>query len=90
MLIAVTAQDRKGALDIRLANRELHLAYLNASEAVVLAGPLMDENDDMIGSLIVLEVADMAEAEAWAAADPYAKAGLFETVNLHKWKRVIG
>jgi len=90
MLIAVTAQDKDGALDIRLANRELHLAYLNASDSVVFAGPLMTADDDMIGSLIVLEVADMAEAEAWADADPYAKAGLFETVKLQKWKRVIG
>ena len=41
-------------------------------------------------SLIVLEVASLAEARAWAAADPYAKAGLFEEVRIQEWKKVIG
>jgi hypothetical protein len=44
----------------------------------------------MCGSLIILEVADLATAEAWAAADPYAKAGLFGDVTLTGWKKVIG
>ena len=44
----------------------------------------------MCGSLIVLGVASRAEAEAWAAADPYAKAGLFASVMIQEWKRVIG
>jgi uncharacterized protein YciI len=44
----------------------------------------------MAGSLVVLDVPDMAAAETWAANDPYAKAGLFADVQLHAWKRVIG
>ena len=32
----------------------------------------------------------MAAAEAWAANDPYAKAGLFASVELVEWKKVIG
>jgi uncharacterized protein YciI len=32
----------------------------------------------------------MAAAEAWAAADPYAKAGLFESVTIRAWKKVRG
>jgi uncharacterized protein YciI len=39
---------------------------------------------------VVLDVADMAAAESWAAKDPYAKAGLFESVELIAWNRVIG
>jgi len=38
----------------------------------------------------VLEVADLAAAQAWADNDPYAKAGLFEAVTLRAWKKVIG
>ena len=44
----------------------------------------------MTGSLIVLEVASMSDAEDWAAADPYAKAGLFDSVTLREWRKVVG
>ena len=44
----------------------------------------------MIGSLIILDVADMAAAQAWANNDPYAKAALFGSVELIPWNRVIG
>jgi uncharacterized protein YciI len=54
------------------------------------AGPLLSASGDMIGSLIILDVPDLADAHRWAADDPYAKAGLFETVTLTEWKRVIG
>jgi uncharacterized protein YciI len=43
----------------------------------------------MTGSLIVLDLADMAAARDWAANDPYAKAGLFSSVDLIAWKKVI-
>jgi len=44
----------------------------------------------MCGSLLVLGVGSKAEAEAWATSDPYAKAGLFQSVMIQEWKRVIG
>ena len=44
----------------------------------------------MTGSLIVLEVPDIAAARAWAEADPYAKAGLFDSVSIREWRKVIG
>ena len=44
----------------------------------------------MVGSLVILDVEDMAAGEAWAANDPYNKAGLFEAVELITWKKVIG
>ena len=44
----------------------------------------------MCGSLLIMEAADHAEVEAWCAADPYAKAGLFESVEIRPWNRVIG
>ncbi len=90
MLVALIAKDKPGALDIRKANRADHLAYIEATGVVSQAGPLLDGNDEMSGSLVILEVADMAAANAWADNDPYAKAGLFEAVTLMPWKRVIG
>ncbi|MGV6810784.1 MAG: YciI family protein [Brevirhabdus sp.] len=90
MLIALIARDKPGALDTRKANRDAHVAYLKASGVVMMAGPLLDDAGDMCGSLIVLDVADMAAAEAFAAGDPYKAAGLFESVTLDAWNKVIG
>ena len=90
MLIALYAKDKPGALQVRKDNRDAHLAYIEATGVVAMAGPLLDEAGEMAGSLVVLDVDDMAAAEAWAAGDPYAKAGLFASVELTAWKKVIG
>ena len=90
MLIALIARDRPGALQTRLDTRAAHLAYIAETGVVVQAGPLLDAEGQMCGSLVILEVADRAAAEAWAGNDPYAKAGLFREVELIEWKKVIG
>jgi hypothetical protein len=89
MLIALIARDKAGALQTRLDNRPAHVDYLKDTGVVSQAGPLLNDDGDMIGSLVVLEVEDMAAAQAWADNDPYAKAGLFEGVELIPWKKVI-
>ncbi|MEO1139050.1 MAG: YciI family protein [Pseudomonadota bacterium] len=89
MLIALIARDKPGALQIRLDTREAHVAYLKSSGVVSQAGPLLDSDGNMMGSLIILEVEDMMAAETWAAADPYANAGLFASVELIPWNKVI-
>jgi len=43
----------------------------------------------MCGSLLVYE-GEREGAEAWAAADPYAQAGLFQSVEIRAWKKVVG
>lgn len=88
-LFALICRDKPGALPIRMATREAHLAYVRDTGAVRLAGPLI-ETGQMAGSLIILEADDLAAAQAWADADPYQAAGLFETVALSEWKKVIG
>ena len=91
MLIALIARDKPGALEIRMENRPDHVAYLKASgETVFQAGPLLDDAGEMTGSLIILDVADKAQAEAWTGDDPYARAGLFASVDLIEWNKVIG
>ncbi|WP_170570820.1 YciI family protein [Ruegeria atlantica] len=89
MLIALIAKDKDGALQTRKDNRADHLAYIEETGVVSQAGPLMN-GDDMIGSLVILDVEDMAAAQRWADNDPYAKAGLFQSVDLIHWKKVIG
>ncbi|WP_121629328.1 YciI family protein [Tropicibacter alexandrii] len=90
MLIALIAKDKPGALQTRKDNRDSHLAYIDATGVVTQAGPLLDDAGEMCGSLVILDVTDMAAAQDWADNDPYAKAGLFDSVELIAWKKVIG
>lgn len=90
MRVMLMAKDKEGALDIRKANRDAHLAYLKETGVVEQAGPLLNEAGEMAGSLLVMEVADLGAAKAWAENDPYAKAGLFAEVHISAWNRVIG
>ncbi|MFT5066698.1 MAG: hypothetical protein ACI9TA_002325 [Reinekea sp.] len=90
MRVALMTKDKSGALQTRLDNRDAHLAYIADTGVVEMAGPFLDADGMMCGSLIVLDVDDMAAAQAWADNDPYNKAGLFASVNLSEWKKVIG
>jgi uncharacterized protein YciI len=89
MLYAIICRDKPGHLQTRLDNRDAHLAYIKETGIVTMAGPFI-EGGAMCGSLIVLETDNLAAAEAWAAGDPYKAAGLFESVTVTEWKKVIG
>jgi uncharacterized protein YciI len=89
MLVALICIDKAGALQTRLDNRAAHLAHIETSGIVEMAGPFL-EGGAMIGSLIVLSVDSMDQAQTWAANDPYAKAGLFSSVDIREWKKVVG
>ena len=80
MLFALICTDRPGSLDLRLATRPTHLAYLETCvEKLVHAGAMLDVDGRACGSILIIDVADRAEAEGFAAGDPYAKVGLFES-----------
>lgn len=89
MLFALIARDKPDALQTRLDNREEHIAYMERSEIVSQAGPLLDDQENMIGSLIVFDVEDKQQVDDWIAGDPYTQAGLFESTELILWKKVI-
>ena len=89
MLYAVICRDRPGHLQVRLDNRAAHLAYIEATGIVRMAGPFIEEGQ-MSGSLVIIEAGDLAAAQAWAAGDPYGLAGLFDSVRVSEWKKVIG
>lgn len=98
MLYAIIGEDRAGSLDQRLAARPAHLARLQALQAdgrLVLAGPCpaIDSPDPgpagFTGSLIVAEFASLADARAWADADPYVAAGVYAQVTVKPFKKVL-
>ncbi len=91
-LFLINARDKAGALDLRLATREAHLAWVGDHAAIVLmAGPVFqDDGETMAGSTFVIEADDLAAARAWAADDPYSKAGVFDTVEIRPFRWAIG
>ncbi|MFD1880294.1 YciI family protein [Paracoccus pacificus] len=89
MLYALICRDKPGALQTRLDTREAHLAHIRQSGIVAMAGPLI-EDGEMRGSLVILDAETLEQAQAWADADPYKAAGLFASVQLNEWKKVIG
>jgi uncharacterized protein len=91
LLFAAICLDRPDQIDLRLSTRAAHLAFLEAHGAQVkLGGPFLDSNQRPIGSLLILDCADHDAAQALLSADPYAKAGLFASVELRPWRRVVG
>ena len=91
MFFVIRCYDKPGHLEVRKANREAHLALLrDYGDRILAAGPtLPDDGDGMNGSVIILDAADRAAVDAFLDADPYAKAGLFERVEVARWKKVL-
>ncbi len=87
----VFAIDKPGHVDMRQSIRPDHLEYLKSQkDIIVTAGPMQsDDGEAMIGSMLVIDVVDRAAAEAFAKGDPYAKAGLFESTVIKRWKRTV-
>jgi uncharacterized protein YciI len=86
MLFVVTAIDKPDSLALRLSVREAHLAYAHETGRMKIGGPFLDANGAMCGSLMIVEAPDLATVTAWNAADPYAQAGLFASVDIRPWK----
>jgi uncharacterized protein len=90
MRVALICTDKADHLQIRLDNRAAHLAYIEATGVVEMAGPFLNPEGKMTGSLVILNVDSLADAQSWADSDPYAMAGLFSGVVISEWKKVIG
>jgi len=98
MLYAIIAEDHPDSLDKRLAARPEHvdrLQELKKQGVLVLAGPhpTIDSEDPgsagFSGSLIVAEFNSLEEAQSWANADPYIKAGVYKGVTVKPFKKVL-
>lgn len=87
MLFALLCTDKPNSLDLRMAVRPDHVKYLESlGLALKAAGPFTTDEGSPIGSLVIIEAADRAAAKTMADNDPYAKAGLFASVDIRAWK----
>ncbi len=90
MLYAMIAKDAPGALQKRLDTRPVHLDHLKSlGQKLVFAGALVNAEEQPEGSIVVFEAADLAEAEAMAAADPFVPAGVFASYEVKRWRIAI-
>ena len=87
-LFALTCIDKPNGLSVRMAAREEHLAWAK-DQPLTIAGPFLDAAGDMCGSLLIVEVADLAAAKALNAADPYTKAGLWASVDIRPFRMTV-
>jgi len=98
MLYAIISQDKPGSLERRLQARPAHLARLEALKSdarLILAGPhpAVDSPDPgaagFTGSLVVAEFDSLEAARAWADADPYEAADVYESIVVKPFKKVL-
>jgi uncharacterized protein YciI len=90
-LFVLNCHDKPNSLDLRMATREAHLAYVRPQlDILKLGGPLLDDKGDMAGSLMIVDVADLAAAQAFSASDPYTKAGLWSRVEIAAFRVTLG
>jgi uncharacterized protein len=62
MLFAIYCTDKPNHLETRMAARSDHLAYLDSLGSKLKAGgPFLDEEGNMMGSLVIVEAENRAE-----------------------------
>ncbi|ACO74685.1 YCII-related [Laribacter hongkongensis HLHK9] len=98
MLYVISGEDQPDSLTSRLAARPEHLARLSALQdagRLLVAGPCpaIDSLDPgpagFSGSIIIAEFDSLADAQAWAAADPYVAAGVYARVDVRPFRKVF-
>jgi len=98
MLYAIMGTDRVDSLEMRLEARPEHLQRIQALQTegrLVLAGPhpAIDSEDPgpagFSGSLIVAEFPDLSAAEEWADQDPYMLKGVFASITVKPFRKVL-
>ena len=89
MLYIIYQEDRPGSEALRAAQREAHFAYLDRHrDILVLGGALLaDDGATRTGSVLIVNVPDLAAAEAFSRDEPFRKAGLFGTVKISRMRR---
>jgi len=98
MWYAIEGHDGPDVLAQRTAARPAHLARLHALRdegRLLLAGPCpaIDAEDPgpagFSGSIVIAEFPSLADARAWAEADPYIEAGVYQRVEVRPFRPVL-
>ncbi len=89
-LFVIECTDKEDGFALRQEVRPKHLDYAKAlGDTLLVGGPFLDEQERMIGSLLIIKADSLADAEAIAARDPYAQAGLFSATSVRPWRWTV-
>ena len=87
MQFALVAYDRPNAVARRMELRPDHLKHLDAlGDTLVLAGPFLADNGDMVGSIVVIEAETLDAARTTFGRDPFMAGNLFDSVTIKPWR----
>ena len=98
MWYAIEGYDGTDVLERRIAARPDHVARLEAlrdAGRLLLAGPCpaIDAEDPgpagFSGSIVIAEFPSLEEARAWADADPYMAAGVYQRIGVRPFRRTL-
>lgn len=98
MWFVIWAEDAPNSLAARRSTRPAHLARLQqllAEGRLLVAGPCpaiasADPGDaGFSGSMVVAEFDSLASAQAWADADPYISAGVYQKVTVKPYIKAL-
>ena len=98
MWYAIISEDVENSLEKRASASPEHLARVNSlveEGRLLIAGPhpavdaLEPGDAGFTGSLIVAEFDSLEDAQSWADNDPYVKAGVYASVTVKPFKKVL-
>ncbi|WP_273204986.1 YciI family protein [Marinobacter subterrani] len=98
MHYAIISEDVENSLSMRQSARPAHIERLQALKAegrLLVAGPhpALDTPEPgdagFSGSLVIAEFDSLEDARAWADADPYIEAGVYQKVTVKPFKPVL-
>jgi hypothetical protein len=98
MLYVIFSQDIENSLSLRQQARPAHLARLQALKdqgRLLVAGPCpaIDCEDPadagFTGSVVIAEFDSLTQAKQWADEDPYVAAGVYQSVIVKPYKKVL-
>jgi uncharacterized protein YciI len=85
LIYTLILMDKPGASELRQRVRPEHKAYLAAvADRIAFAGPFTtDDGQQMLGSLLAIDFESREAAQAWLAAEPFTRAGLYASTSVH-------
>ncbi|MBF0380872.1 MAG: YciI family protein [Magnetococcales bacterium] len=93
MYFAIISQDIENSLPLRKTARPAHLKRLEIlrdENRLLIAGPFPNlDGEGFTGSLVVADFDTFQDAKTWADADPYVSAGVYESVMIKPYKKVL-
>ena len=90
MLYVISCVDKKDGQELRQSLRAEHIEYMiDNIDVQVFGGPLLDEENNTIGSLMCMECKAREDIDVFLSEEPYNKAGLFQRVDVYRCRQMV-